>query len=153
MELKLQIYGLDDVVHRLDTLSDVSQRKLKEAMNISLRDLQEEARSHHRFTTRTGEAERSIHTEATYGKDNFSGTVGTTRKVTVYLHQGTKRHLIRPKRKLALRWTAGGKFVFSKRAMHPGWRKDTFLFDALRHEQPRIMTRFQQAIREVIQEG
>lgn len=107
MKLHVQLYGLPDVISRLDHIQQSIQGNLKEAMDISLRDVQEEARSTHRFTTRTGEAERSIQTETEYGQELFSGTVGTTRVVTIYLHQGTKPHLIRPRKKLALRWTAG----------------------------------------------
>ena len=59
-------------------------------MAISVRDIQERARSTHRFTTRTGEAERSIEAEVTGSGTSLQGTVGTTRLITIYLHQGTR---------------------------------------------------------------
>ena len=56
-------------------------------MAISVRDIQERARSTHRFTTRTGEAERSIEAEVTGSGTSLQGTVGTTRLITIYRAQ------------------------------------------------------------------
>lgn len=151
--LKIEIWGLEEAVSRLDRISQETRDELKDAMDMSLRDIQEEARQHHRYTTRTGTAERSIDTEASYRSDNFSGTVGTTRKITVFLHQGTKAHVITPKRKLALRWTNGGSFVFAKRAWHPGTHKDPFIYNALWKKRSGILSRFGRAVRHAIGEG
>ncbi len=114
--------------------------------------IQTSAREHHKFITRGGDAERSIKTAIKSGRDSLVGTVGTTRKVTIFLHQGTPRHRIQPRRKLALRWTAGGDFVFAKRVNHPGTDKDPFLFDAAHREQRRVITRFERAIERAVGE-
>ena len=74
--MDIKIKGLDDVTRNLDSFSQDVQVELKEALDISLRDVQEYAREHHRFITRTGEAERSIETAASYGT-YFKGVVGT----------------------------------------------------------------------------
>jgi HK97 gp10 family phage protein len=153
MELKLEIFGLDEAVSRLDKVSTETQNKLKDAMDASLRDIQEEARTHHRFTTRSGDAERSIDIDKNYRSGNFYGAVGTTRKVTVYLHTGTKPHAIRPKQKLALRWAGGSGFIFAKRVWHPGTKKDPFIFDALNKNRGAIISRFSNAVRTAIGEA
>ena len=72
--MDIRIKGLDDVTGNLDSFSQNVQVELKEALDISLRDVQEYAREHHRFITRTGEAERSIETAASYGT-YFKGVV------------------------------------------------------------------------------
>lgn len=45
---------------------------------------------------------------------------------------GTRPHLIRPRRARALRFTVGGDVVFSKLVRHPGTRPNNFLARALR---------------------
>ncbi|ERT58406.1 MULTISPECIES: HK97 gp10 family phage protein [Megasphaera] len=152
MDLYIEVHGLEEALSRLDRVSAGAKAQLRQAMQMAVRDIQEEARSKHRFVTRTGEAERSITTAVESGRDTLVGTVGTTRKVTVYLHQGTQGHVIRPKRKLALRWTAGGQFVFAKRAYHPGTRRDPFIFDAARSQERRVVGRFERAIQRVMEE-
>lgn len=111
MELKIEVQGLDEAISRLDRISRGARQQLRSAMLSSVRDVQRTAREKHKFVTRSGEAERSIESNVQFSGDTWVGTVGTTRKVTIYLHQGTPKHVITPKRKLALRWTAGGKFV------------------------------------------
>lgn len=145
--------GLEEAVSRLDRVSSKAQSKLRIALALSLRDVQEEARAKHRFTTRTGTAERSIETKTNYTTDDFSGTVGTTRDITVFLHQGTKAHVIRPRHKLALRWTNGGSFVFAKRVWHPAIKKDPFIFDAAKNQKGKIYSRFELAVRMAIEEA
>lgn len=146
MQLSIDIKGLDEVMSRLDRITPGAQKQLRQAMGDAVSYIQTSAREHHKFITRSEEAERSIKTTIRSGRDSLVGTVGTTRKITIFLHQGTPRHKIVPKRKLALRWTAGGDFVFAKRVNHPGTDKDPFLFDAARREQRRVITRFERAI-------
>ena len=44
-----------------------------------------------------------------------------------FVHWGTRPHEIRPRRKRALRWVAGGAFVFAQRVQHPGYEGDPFM--------------------------
>lgn len=52
----------------------------------------------------------------------------------IFLHFGTRPHLIRPREKKALRWPSGqgGKtgFVFAKWAKHPGYKGHPYLVEA-----------------------
>lgn len=149
--MDIKIKGLDDVTRNLDSFSQNVQVELKEALDISLRDVQEYAREHHRFITRTGEAEKSIETVASYGT-NFKGVVGTTREITVYLHTGTDRHTIVPRLKQSLRFVKGNKFKFAKRVNHPGTKEDPFIYNALEHSRSDIISRFEDAIINAIKE-
>lgn len=149
--MDIKIKGLDDVTGNLDSFSQNVQVELKEALDISLRDVQEYAREHHRFITRTGEAERSIETAANYGT-YFKGVVGTTREVTVYLHTGTDRHVIVPRLKQSLRFVKDNKFTFARRVNHPGTKEDPFIYNALEHNRSDIISRFENAIASAVKE-
>ena len=149
--MDIKIKGLDDVTGNLDSFSQNVQVELKEALDISLRDVQEYAREHHRFITRTGEAERSIETAASYGA-YFKGVVGTTREVTVYLHTGTDRHVIVPRLKQSLRFVKDNKLKFARRVNHPGTKEDPFIYNALEHNRSDIISRFENAIANAVKE-
>jgi hypothetical protein len=50
----------------------------------------------------------------------------------LFVHWGTRPHVIRPKKKKALRWPAGGRFVFATKVAHPGYKGDPWLVRAAR---------------------
>lgn len=47
------------------------------------------------------------------------------------VHNGTRRHVIVPRKKKALKFTVGGKTVIVKRVYHPGTKPRPWLFAAL----------------------
>ncbi|MFI9026299.1 hypothetical protein [Streptomyces sp. NPDC053560] len=49
-----------------------------------------------------------------------------------YVLEGTRPHIIRPRRKKALRFDVGGQTVFAKVVHHPGTKPNNFLGRALR---------------------
>lgn len=149
MAWHISVDGADVVASRMDSINSNLKKRMEEAMAISVRDIQERARSTHRFTTRTGEAERSIEAEVTGSGTSLQGTVGTTRLITIYLHQGMRPHDIEPRSKKVLRWTSGGKFVFAKRAHNPGIKKDPFIFNAADAEADNIRARFDAAMNDL----
>lgn len=51
---------------------------------------------------------------------------------SVFVVRGTRPHLIRPRRRRALRFRVGGRQVFARLVRHPGTRANNFLLDALR---------------------
>ena len=51
-------------------------------------------------------------------------------KHALFVHWGTKPHLIVPKNKRSLRWVSGNNFRFSKRARHPGIKADPWFVRA-----------------------
>ena len=48
----------------------------------------------------------------------------------IFVHWGTRPHVIKPKTKKSLRWAAGGAFIFAKFVNHPGYKGDPFLINA-----------------------
>lgn len=150
MSISVGVSGVGAVISRLSGMQQEIDSRLMDAVNISLRDVQERARAEHRFTTRTGDAERSIEKQdARKAGNSITGEVGTTRLITVYLHQGTKPHTIVPRSKQALRWATGSEFQFAKRVHHPGTKPDPFIFRAIDAEKPRIISRIDHALDEL----
>lgn len=45
----------------------------------------------------------------------------------VFVHWGTKPHIIKPKNRKLLRWPSGGSFVFANFVNHPGYAGDPYL--------------------------
>lgn len=117
--------------------------RLREAMDISVRDVQERARKDHRFVTRSGKAEASIETSVTVNGNHVSGAVFTALPHAVFQHDGTRAHTITPRSKKALRWSDGGGFVFAKRSQVAGIQGDPYLYNALADEQVSIVSRFE----------
>lgn len=75
---------------------------------------------------KTGVLERSL------GKKRIPGgwEIGHDSRVAPYarfVHDGTKPHVIMARKKKSLRWAAGGKFFFAKRAKHPGTKPDKWM--------------------------
>lgn len=70
-------------------------------------------------------------------------SVGPTGKVTFpvsyarFVHEGTRAHVIRAKKKKALKFKgAGGGFVYRRKVNHPGTKARPFVEDALREIAP-----------------
>lgn len=60
-----------------------------------------------------------------------SVTIGSDVFYAPYVHDGTRPHVIRPKRGKALRFVIGGQVVFARVVQHPGTRPNPFLNRAL----------------------
>lgn len=57
----------------------------------------------------------------------------STNPHTLLVHNGSRRHFIRPRRAGGrLRFMVGGRLVFARVVDHPGYRGNPFLTDALR---------------------
>lgn len=130
-------FQAEGVSRKLKDGSQKMQKELRVAMKISVRDVQEEARENHKFISRTGQAEGSIHTRVNGSGSHVEGTVFTALPHAVYQHEGTSAHTIVPRR-----WTDGGQFVFAKRSQVSGIKKDPFIYNALEKERPAIVSRF-----------
>lgn len=80
----------------------------------------------------TGRLRASIRVErrSTFGLRQ-RWTVGSDVAYAPMVNDGTKPHIIRPKRAKALRFKAGGKTLFAKVVHHPGTRARPFLDRAL----------------------
>lgn len=70
--------------------------------------------------------------EVVEGPGGLQGVVRCDHPAVRFVLDGTRPHLIRPRRARALRFEVGGRVVFSKLVRHPGTRPNNFLAEALR---------------------
>lgn len=157
----IRIDNLQRVANNFKRLSQDTQDNLQIALKIALRDVVETAKNEHRFISRSGNTERSIRSEEHFGY-NFYGVVGSSSKISLMLHKGTKPHDIKPRRTLmgrikgtnksVLRWADGSNFHFARRVHHPGTKPDPFIYNALNTHRTEIIRRFQTAVDKAIAE-
>ena len=58
------------------------------------------------------------------------GGVTSHAPYSIYVHQGTAPHVIRPRNASALKFEAGGRTIFASSVRHPGTRARPFLTNA-----------------------
>ena len=63
----------------------------------------------------------------------------------LFVHWGTRPHVIRPRKRKSLRWVGPGGFVFAKQVNHPGFEGDAYLVRAAR-EVPAIFDKHIRAL-------
>lgn len=61
-----------------------------------------------------------------------TGEIEFTAKYAAMVHDGTRPHVIRPKRAKVLAFTVGGRKVYATKVHHPGYRGNPYLADALK---------------------
>ncbi|MEU5834468.1 hypothetical protein ABZ820_12460 [Streptomyces diacarni] len=66
------------------------------------------------------------------GPRGLQGIIVCDHPAVHYVLNGTRPHVIRPRRAKALRFDAGGRTVFAKVVHHPGTRANNFLGAAVR---------------------
>ncbi|TDC29495.1 hypothetical protein E1211_25900 [Micromonospora sp. 15K316] len=79
-----------------------------------------------------GSAGRQITVEDAPNRRGAAVDVVSNHPASVFLIRGTRPHLIRPRRRRALRFEAGGRQVFAKLVRHPGTKGFNYLLEALR---------------------
>nr|DAR58370.1 MAG TPA: Minor capsid protein [Caudoviricetes sp.] len=127
---------------------EVFEKRLRQAIRASAREVQEEAQRTHRFTSRSGQLERAIDVRMIGDKtaevyiDNNLAPYGP------FVHEGTRAHYIFPKEKQSLRWvpSGGNGFAFAKRVFHRGTQPDQFLYEALDNSREAVRDIFSKAV-------
>jgi hypothetical protein len=66
------------------------------------------------------------------GPRGLQGVVSCNHPAVRFVLDGTRPHVIRPRRAKALRFDMGGRTVFAKRVNHPGTKPNNFMAEALR---------------------
>ncbi|MFK0063337.1 hypothetical protein ACIQTN_29430 [Streptomyces werraensis] len=107
----------------LRSRSGRARRRLQERLDRVARIAEAEA---------PGSMGRYIETDIRYGARGLEGAVICTHPKVRLVLDGTRPHLIRPRRRQYLRFEVGGDVVFTKLVRHPGMRPNNFLARALR---------------------
>lgn len=80
----------------------------------------------------TGDLKRSISYKIRTAPGGFLVTVTASDSKALMHHQGTKPHIITPKKAKALRFQQHGKIVYARIVHHPGTKANRFLTDPMR---------------------
>jgi hypothetical protein len=97
------------------------------------RDLRRRANSIQRMARRmvgveTGRLRNSIKTEVIPGVGGVPGIrVGSNVSYALLHHEGTRRHVIHPRMRKALRFKIRGRVVYATEVLHPGTRPNHYL--------------------------
>lgn len=79
-------------------------------------------------------------------RTQVKGTVVNRAKYAAAVHDGTGPHIIRARRKRALRFTVGGQVVFARSVRHPGTRGRPWLMEAAEKVAAREGWKFQRTV-------
>ncbi|MFE4796239.1 hypothetical protein ACFRFL_14250 [Streptomyces sp. NPDC056708] len=100
-----------------------TERKLAERTQRTARIAEREA---------PGSMGRYISWKVTDGPKGLQGVIVCDHPAVRYVLDGTRPHIIRPRRAKALRFEVRGRVVYAAYARHPGTRPNNFLARALR---------------------
>ncbi len=76
---------------------------------------------------------QGIRTRIEYRSTGPHGAIISTHPATIYVVNGTRPHIIRPRRPGGvLRFTVGGRVVYARYVNHPGTKPNNFMIQALR---------------------
>lgn len=127
---------------------EVFEKRLRQAIRASAREVQEEAQRTHRFTSRSGQLERAIDVRMIGDKAAEVYIDSDLAPYGPFVHEGTKAHYIFPREKQSLRWvpSGGNGFVFAKRVFHRGTQPDQFLYEALDNSREAVHDIFSKAV-------
>lgn len=88
-----------------------------------------EANSKRKAPVKTGNLRRTITSRVE--RPGVRGVVGTNARYARPVHEGSRAHLIRPKRARALRFKKGNNVMYTRLVRHPGTRGQPFLLEGL----------------------
>ncbi len=83
-------------------------------------------------TEAPGSMGQYIDTRIDEGPGGLQGVITCDHPKVRLVLEGTRPHIIRPRRAKALRFEVGGEVVFARKVRHPGTRPNNFLARALR---------------------
>ena len=148
MKLKIKT-DFDKLARAFEKFPEETRKMVRVQLKEAAEGIKERASSEHRYTSRSGNLERR---GVVYQVQDNVAIIALNPRVPygLYVHEGTKPHIILPSRKRVLRWSDGNKFIFSKSVLHPGTTTDPFLYNAAIKELPLIQSRFDNALEKIV---
>ncbi|MDP2811771.1 MAG: hypothetical protein Q8O34_16660 [Rhodocyclaceae bacterium] len=124
--IRIEIAGQDAIEKHLAGLPvKLETRVLHEMSQIIYDQAQRGADKH----TKTGALLQSLYNRPIPGGRKI-GHNPQRAPHAVFVHWGTRPHVIRPKNRKVLRWPSGGAFAFARKVNHPGYKGDPWLHQA-----------------------
>lgn len=139
--LNINLTGTESVFAKFKALDDALKSKVVTRLAEAVYDDVEQAVDKH---TKTGTLFQSLRLKKV--SDGYEIYHDLQRAPhALFVHWGTKPHVIKPKDKKSLRWPSGNGFVFAKFVKHPGYKGDPYM-DRAATNAPR---HFEQIIRDM----
>lgn len=136
-------------IEGLDAIRDTFKRLVPDVQQQVLKDLAQTAHTHAQsqvdIHTKTGALARSLFLKPDGESAWIVGHNLQTAPHAVFLHWGTRAHVIKPRDKKVLRWVgekgattrnaqgrfvSGTKFIFARFVHHPGYKGHAYLVEA-----------------------
>lgn len=136
--MKITVSGVEET---FDLLDDVINKYPYETIVEITDDVYENAKKNIAPHWATGNMETNlqqrVHRQELLGEVYISDDgmmvewKGKMVNYALFVHFGSKPHVIEPKKKKSLRWAGVGDFVFAKKINHPGYRGDPFMTNSV----------------------
>ena len=141
MELKVTI-DLDSFLKAFNAIPDIAKKEMTQEIAGVSRSIQNQARTVHRFKTKSGNLAKSIwYTIMNKGLSAEIFLNESTAQYGKYVHDGTRAHTIRPQ---------SGNKVFAKKVNHLGIKPDQFLYEAAQVKEHDFIIKMNTAVDRVI---
>jgi hypothetical protein len=125
--IELNIEGMDAIRREFARLvPEVKQQVLDGMAQVAFDTAQRQADTH----TKTGALARSLRLRPEGDSAWIIDHDQQAAPHAVFVHWGTRPHVIRPKDKKALRWVSGNQFIFARFVRHPGYAGDPWMVKA-----------------------
>lgn len=143
--VEVSIPNLKELLFNLRRYPTISEKWLQKAIMASGAELHKVARRGV-VPWKTGRLVQSFQVEI----GRLMARVGPTVNYAIYVHEGTRPHLILPRTKKALYWEGAPHPVRS--VQHPGTKENRFLERMVKLAQPQIVKHFQEAGDQILKE-
>ena len=127
MKIEAKLTGDEAIRRKLQRIGEASAfRALAATAEDAETYITAEAAKHHR----EGRLEKSVYLRRIGPMAFEVGHDLSVARHAVFVHWGTKPHVIKPKDKKALRWPLASGFAFARSVRHPGYKGDPWLVRA-----------------------
>ena len=131
IKLELDQKSLDEINAKFDKLDTIFKRRAIAKLADMVYEKTDDLADTH---TQTGEMIKSLFIKKRSDTHYEVGFDDKKAPHAKFVHFGSRAHDIRPRNRKFLRWVENSAFVFSKKAHHPGYKGDPFLYNALNSE-------------------
>jgi hypothetical protein len=139
---------MDDIGSLLKKFRGVPER-LERTLSIAVRmaadDASNEAKQNHDYTDRSGNLANSIGPDGPTGSfrnNDLEAIVSAGAGYALFVEQGTKPHVIKPRFRKALRFPTPAGFAFAKGVKHPGTKGRYFIKGAVEKTLPTLVNSY-----------
>lgn len=140
--IKIQIKGLEELKAAFKRSPEIVRSQIERAIALSVALVNREAKTE--APVKTGRLRAGIRSRIS----SFQGIVESTVNYGIFIHEGTKAHIIRPVRKKALYWKGARHPVKSVR--HPGTKANPFMRRGAEKSERKVQSIFQRAVNNVV---